>query len=121
MSINAIEINTLSKNYGDTNAISDITLNVNVGEVFGYLGPNGAGKTTTIRILLDLIRATSGSASIFGIDTRNDVQKVRAKIGYLPRDVALYENLTGKELLKYLSNLRKIVEWDYVSNLADRL
>ena len=121
MSPNAIEINALSKNYGDTNAISNITLNVNEGEVFGYLGPNGAGKTTTIRILVDLIRATSGRASIFGLDTRDGIEEVRSKIGYLPSDIALYENLTGMELLKYLSNLRKIVEWDYVSNLADRL
>ena len=78
MSPNAIEINALSKNYGDTNAISNITLNVNEGEVFGYLGPNGAGKTTTIRILVDLIRATSGRASIFGLDTRDGIEEVRS-------------------------------------------
>ena len=116
-----IETHDLCKSYGTVEALSDANLQVVAGEVFGYLGPNGAGKTTTIRTLLDLIRPTSGSASIFGMDTRRDSAEIQKRIGYLPGDVALYEKLTGREALTYSASLRGGVDWSYVVRLAERL
>ena len=83
----------LSKTYGSgakqTVALSDLNLSVNRGEIFGYLGPNGAGKTTTIRLLLDLIRPSRGSATIFGLDIRADSVEIHRRIGFLPRRAKL--------------------------------
>ena len=92
----AIEIDNLTKLYGGHRAISNINLEVREGEVFGYLGPNGAGKTTTIRTLLDFIRPSSGTASIFGLDTRTNSREIKRRVAYLPGDIMLYEKLTGR-------------------------
>ena len=83
----AIETDALTKFYGDYRAISNINLEVREGEVFGYLGPNGAGKTTTIRTLLDFIRPTSGSALIFGLNTRASSREIKRRLAYLPGDI----------------------------------
>ena len=117
----AIEIDNLTKLYGDHRAISNINLEVCEGEVFGYLGPNGAGKTTTIRTLLDFIRPSSGSASIFGLDTRANSREIKRRVAYLPGDIMLYEKLTGREALTYTANLRGGVDWRFVADLAERL
>ncbi len=117
----AIETRQLTKHYGDVEALRDLDLRVEPGEVFGFLGPNGAGKTTMIRTVLDLIRPTSGSASILGHDSHDDAVEIRNHIGYLPSDVAMYQNLTGRDTLTYFANLRGGVDWDGVRDLADRL
>jgi beta-exotoxin I transport system ATP-binding protein len=96
----------LTKRYGAARGVVDLDLDVLGGEVFGFLGPNGAGKTTTIRILLDFIRATSGRALLFGLDSRRDSRAIRRRIGYLPGELTLYESLRGTELLTFLANLR---------------
>jgi len=116
-----IETDNLTKLYGDHLAISNISLEVREGEVFGYLGPNGSGKTTTIRALLDLIRPSSGSASIFGLDTRGNSREIKRRVAYLPGDIMLYEKLTGREALTYTANLRGGVDWRFVQELAERL
>ena len=116
-----IETNNLTKHYGDHLAISNISLEVREGEVFGYLGPNGSGKTTTIRALLDLIRPSSGSASIFGLDARGNSLEIKRRVAYLPGDIMLYEKLTGQEALTYTANLRGGVDWRFVNELAERL
>jgi ABC-2 type transport system ATP-binding protein len=116
----AISTEGLTKHYGDVEALVDLDLTVGPGEVFGFLGPNGAGKTTTIRTLLDLIRPTSGRASILGMDTHESAVEIRNHVGYLPADLALYPNLTGRETLAYFANLRGGVDWGYVDHLADR-
>ena len=116
-----IETTDLCKSYGRHEAVSSINLEIREGEVFGYLGPNGAGKTTTIRTLLDFIRPTSGSASIFGLDSHRDTDEVQRRTGYLPGDIPLYEKLTGEEALLYSANLRGGVDWAYVQELAERL
>ena len=116
-----IETTDLCKSYGRHEAVSSINLEIREGEVFGYLGPNGAGKTTTIRTLLDFIRPTSGSASIFGLDSHRDTNEVRRRTGYLPGDTPLYEKLTGEEALLYSANLRGGVDWAYVQELTERL
>jgi ABC-2 type transport system ATP-binding protein len=102
----AIELRGLSKTYGNgVQAIQALDLRVEAGEVFGYLGPNGAGKSTTIRILLDLIRATGGSAALLGLDSRRAGVEARRQVGYLPGDLRLYDRLTAREQLDSLARL----------------
>jgi ABC-type sugar transport system ATPase subunit len=102
----AILTQGLAKRYGRHDALVDLDLEDRRGEVFGLIGPNGAGKTTTIRLLLDLIRPTRGSARILGLDVRRDGPAVRSRVGYLPGDLALYEDLAAEEHLAYLAALR---------------
>ena len=115
-------INTtkLTKYYGKQLGIEDVDLKVKRGEVFGYLGPNGAGKTTTIRTLLDFIRPTRGSATVFDLDIRQSSVEIHHRVGYLNGELALYNNMTGEDLLKYLGNLRGGLDWKYVRELAVR-
>jgi ABC-2 type transport system ATP-binding protein len=115
-----IKTEGLSKNYGQRLGISDVDIEVLAGEVFGYLGPNGAGKTTTIRVLLDFIRADKGRAEIFGLDAHRHVVKIHRRIGFLPGELNLYENLSGREQLLYFCNLRRHNDWPYVDELASR-
>jgi ABC-2 type transport system ATP-binding protein len=117
----AIETIGLTKHYGGVQALNDLDLVVRRGEVFGFLGPNGAGKTTMIRTILDLIRPTRGSATIVGLDSHRDSVAIRRHVGYLPSDVAMYPNLTGRDILTYFANLRGGVDWSYVDELAGRL
>ncbi len=117
----SIHTEGLTKHYGDVRALVDLDLDVRAGEVFGFLGPNGAGKTTTIRTILDEIRPTSGRASILGMDTHQDSVEIRRHIGYVPGDLAMYPNLTGRDTLTYFANLRGGVDWLYVDELVDRL
>jgi ABC-2 type transport system ATP-binding protein len=123
MMTDAIAIHTegLTKHYGDVEALVDLDLDVRVGEVFGFLGPNGAGKTTMIRTILDEIRPTAGRASILGLDTHEKPVEIRRHIGYVPGDLAMYPNLTGRDTLTYFANLRGGVDWPYVDQLANRL
>lgn len=117
----AILTEGLTKHYGDVKALVDLDLEVKRGEVFGFLGPNGAGKTTMIRTILDLIHPTSGSASILGLDTREDAVEIRNHVGYLPSDLSMYPTLTGRDMITYFANLRDGVDWRYVDALAERL
>jgi len=117
----AIHTEGLTKHYGDFPALVDLNLDVAVGEIFGFLGPNGAGKTTMIRTILDEIRPTSGHASILGMDTHLQSVEIRDHMGYVPGDLAMYPNLTGKDTLTYFANLRGGVDWGFVDSLADRL
>src|SRR5438874_4594671 len=102
----AIETRKLTKYYGSSPGIIDLDLRVEAGEVFGFLGPNGAGKTTTIRLLMDLIHPTSGHAAVFGKDVHEESVEIKAITGYLPGELALWNNLTGRQILTYLGNLR---------------
>lgn len=117
----AISTDRLTKHYGSVKALIELDLDVQPGEVFGFLGPNGAGKTTAIRTLMDEIRATSGSATIAGLDTHRDSVEIRRHLGYLPSDLTMYPNLTGKDTITYFSNLRGGVDWSIVDSIADRL
>jgi len=100
-----IDIRNLTKRYGDFTAVDDISLNVARGEIFGFLGPNGAGKTTTIRILAGLSLPTSGSVQVNGLDVTTDGVQVKSITGYIPDRPFLYEKLTGRELLQFVTNL----------------
>ncbi len=121
MSKPAILTEGLTKHYGKVEALVDLDLEIQPGEVFGYLGPNGAGKTTTIRTMMDEIRPTRGKAYILGMDTHAKAVELHAHIGYLPGDLAMYPNLTGHDLITYFANLRGGVDWGYVDELAERL
>jgi ABC-2 type transport system ATP-binding protein len=101
--------------------IKELDLQIQEGEVFGYIGPNGAGKSTTIRLLLDLIRPTSGDGKIFGLDVNNDSVEIKKEIGYLPGEVYLPEYFTGKVCLEYYRKFKKAVDQDYLKKLLDRL
>jgi ABC-2 type transport system ATP-binding protein len=117
----AIETRGLTKSYGAARGILELDLQVQSGEIFGFLGPNGAGKTTTIRLLMDLIRPTAGHASIFGKDCQADPVAIKAMTGYLPGELALWNNLTGRQTLTYLGNLRGGVPAGTIESLAERL
>ncbi|MBN2346875.1 MAG: ABC transporter ATP-binding protein [Candidatus Aminicenantes bacterium] len=111
----------LSKNYGRHLGIDGVGIEVRRGEVFGYLGPNGAGKTTTIRILMDFIRADRGKAEVFGLDCRRDSVAIRRRVGFLPGNVRLYENLSGRDYLRFLASLRAEKIGERAEELAERL
>ena len=118
----AIETVRLSKTYGGkVRALVDLDLRVERGEVFGYLGPNGAGKSTTIRLFLNLIRPTSGRASLLGFDSRSDGVSARERIGYLPGDLRLADRLTGHEQLGSFARLRSHVDATLRDELCERL
>jgi ABC-2 type transport system ATP-binding protein len=115
-----IHTEKLTKSYGSHRGIVDVDLDVSEGEVFGFLGPNGAGKTTTIRVLLDLLRPTSGKATVFGIETSADPVAIHRRIGYIPGEFALYDRLTGHQTLEYFANLRGGVDRAYQRMLIER-
>ncbi|GAB3431966.1 ABC transporter ATP-binding protein [Flindersiella endophytica] len=102
----AISVQGLSKSFGRTKALDGLDLTVSTGEVHGFLGPNGAGKTTTIRVLLGLLRADGGTASLLGGDPWNDAVALHRRLAYVPGDVTLWPNLSGGEVIDLLGRLR---------------
>jgi ABC-2 type transport system ATP-binding protein len=118
----AIMTQGLIKFYGDFQALYGVDLQVGRGEIFGFLGPNGAGKTTTIRCLLDLIRPNGGLVRVLGLDPQAEPQAVRARVGYLPGELHLDENLTVEGALRLFDALRGgVVDWDFARRVAERL
>lgn len=115
----AISIEHLSKRFGRTMAVDDLTLTVDPGEVFGFLGPNGAGKSTTIRAVLGMLRPTSGQVQIFGAAAA-DVRTAHRHLAYVPADVALWPSLTGAEILELLARLGPGIDVEYRSELIER-
>jgi len=97
----AIEVTNLTKKFGDFTAVDGVTFNIKRGEIFGFLGPNGAGKTTTIRMLLGLLRPTSGQATVLGYDVAQQTEQIRARIGYMSQRFSLYNDLTVTENLDF--------------------
>ncbi|WP_366163969.1 ABC transporter ATP-binding protein [Bacillus infantis] len=101
-----IETNSLVKRFGKFTALNEINIDVNEGEVYSFIGPNGAGKSTTIKILLGILKATSGEARLFGRDAWKDAVDIHKKIAYVPGDVNLWPNLTGGEVIDLFARLR---------------
>jgi ABC-2 type transport system ATP-binding protein len=100
-----IEVRGLTKSFGDVQALGGVDFTVNEGEIFGLLGPNGAGKTTTISIIAGLLNADSGTVRVAGMDIRKEGRRVRNMLGVVPQDIALYEELTGRENLRFWGSL----------------
>ncbi|OLZ39799.1 multidrug ABC transporter ATP-binding protein [Natrinema saccharevitans] len=118
----AIETDGLTKRYGETTAVDDLTMQVERGTVYGFLGPNGAGKTTTMRILTTLTKPTAGAASVAGRSIV-DRESVTPHIGYLPEEPPVYDELTGREQLEYAAGLRDMPEGeatDRIESLLER-
>jgi len=99
----AIEASVLVKNFGNVVALNGCSFTVREGEIFGLIGPNGAGKTTTLRIVGTLIKPTSGSVEVFGVDAIGDPDKIREMISYLPEEAGAYQNLSGNEYLRFMA------------------
>ncbi|MEU0001276.1 ABC transporter ATP-binding protein [Streptomyces microflavus] len=118
---NVIELRELTKTYGSRRGLTGLSLDVVEGEVFGFLGPNGAGKSTTIRLLLDLIRPTGGSASVLGLDPRSDGVELRRRVGYLAGDFVCDGRQNVRRYLRFLAQLRGGVPQARIDDLADRL
>ena len=117
-----ISTRDLTVYYGTHRGIVGVNLEVHRGEVFGFLGPNGAGKTTTQRVLLDIIRPTSGSATMFGLDCRKEGKQIRKRIGYLPGELKLYDHLTGSSYLNMIGSLgEKKPDRAYKRSLCERM
>jgi ABC-2 type transport system ATP-binding protein len=117
-----IQTKNLTKYYGKSRGIENLTFEVNKGEIYGLLGPNGAGKTTTIRVLLDFIRRTSGEAQVFGLDVKQNTTEIRRRTSYLPGDLGFYENKTARRNLEFLLKLyKKPVPNRRIEELAERI
>ncbi|MGC7095262.1 ATP-binding cassette domain-containing protein [Amycolatopsis lurida] len=119
MSADAIRTQGLTKRFRTTTAVSDLSVSVPAGEVFGFLGPNGAGKSTTIRMLLGLIRPSAGTATIFGDDAA-DVRRAHRHLAHVPADVALWPNLTGAEILALVGRIGPEPDVVYRASLIER-
>ncbi|NBC72929.1 ATP-binding cassette domain-containing protein [Paenibacillus sacheonensis] len=116
-----VDIERLSKTYGKSRGIKDITFSIEEGEVFGFIGPNGAGKSTTIRTLLNIIFPTSGSARIFGKDIVAHSKEIREGIGYLPSEVFYYDDMKVIDLLRFSASFHRCRNEKRIAELAERL
>jgi ABC-2 type transport system ATP-binding protein len=117
----AIATHALTKDYGAHRGIFDLDLTVERGEVFGFLGPNGAGKTTTIKLLMGMIHATRGRATIFGLECERDAVAVKRRVGYVPGEAPSFGGWRGSEVVAYVAGLRGDVSDTTVARLAKRL
>ena len=119
----SIEVQALSKQYGDQKAVDDISFQVRKGEILGFLGPNGAGKSTTLKILTGFLPQTSGKAKVCGLDTREDAQDVRRRVGYLPEHNPLYTDMYVREFLEFCARLypEKKITRRRIQEIIDRV
>ncbi len=116
-----IEVDSLTKRYGSKRGITNVSFQVEEGEVFGFLGPNGAGKTTTIRLLMALLRADAGTARIAGLDCWQKSVEIKRLIGYVPGEPAFDPNMTGGQILEYFGHLRGGIDQAHLKQLIKRL
>ncbi|MCK4872817.1 MAG: ABC transporter ATP-binding protein [Phycisphaerales bacterium] len=115
-----ITLDNMTRCYGSNVAVNSLSLDVPEGSLFGFLGPNGGGKTTTIRVLLGLLRATSGAASIFGLNVWKHSPRIKADVGYLPGDLRLYPWLTGHQAIRMVAGIRGMTLEKPGRSLAER-
>ena len=117
-----IKTQGLIKSYGNVQALFGVDLEVKQGEVFGFLGPNGAGKTTTIRCMLDLIHPQGGTIRVLGLNPQAESEAIKARVGYLPGELHLDENMTARQVFRHFNRLRgNRSNWDFIQELSDRL
>lgn len=117
----AISICNLTKNYGKHRGVSNLSLQVEQGDIFGFLGPNGAGKSTTIRCLLGLIQFEEGSAEIFGMDVKNRKNEILREIGYMPSEAMFYPSMRVKDVIRFAADMRKADCREEAEMLCERL
>src|SRR5215467_3049272 len=110
----------LTKDYGSFRALDALDLTLEPGEVFGLLGPNGSGKTTALRLMLGFLKPTAGRAAIAGHDCWHDGVAARRQVAYLPGELRLYENMTGRQLIQFLTRLRGLRDGNDLGRLATR-
>lgn len=115
-----IEVKKLSKIYTNGKGIFELDFKVSEGEAFGFLGPNGAGKTTTIRNLLGFTNPTSGSCSINGLDCRKSAAEIQKTLGYVPGEISFFDNMTGMQFMKFISDMRGINDAKRRDSLIER-
>ncbi|MGH7765249.1 MAG: ABC transporter ATP-binding protein [Candidatus Dormibacteraceae bacterium] len=120
MTLAAIRTSKLSRDYGLGRGLFDLDLEVRPQEIFGYLGPSGSGKTTTIRLLMGMIRPTSGSSHVFGLNCERDSPAVKRKVGYLPGRMPEFGSMRGKEVVAYLGGMRGGAHPRFVHSIAER-
>ena len=116
-----IRCEDVTKRFGTTEALGGVDLVVEAGDVFGYLGPNGAGKTTTLRLVMGMIRPTSGRVEVFGLDAWRDRSAIHRRVGYVSGDVALYDRLTGQDHVDFVGHLQGLGRPPEAGALAERL
>ena len=116
----AIRCDQLTKKFGNVIALDDLSLKIEAGRVVGYLGPNGAGKTTTLRLLLGLIKPTSGSAQIFGMDVQKEKIAIHSQLSYVPGDNVLWPEISGMQTLELLGNLHGGTDIGYRDELIEK-
>lgn len=116
-----IEIQDLTKDYGNNKGVFDLNFSIEEGDIFGYLGPNGAGKTTTIRHLMGFLNPDKGSTRVLGFDARTQSEKIQKSVGYLPGEIAFFENMTGLEFLKFMAKMREMKDLSRMSHFVERL
>ncbi|HLD93405.1 MAG TPA: ABC transporter ATP-binding protein [Anaerolineales bacterium] len=121
MANTVIDVDKLTKNFGDFVAVNQVSFEVNEKEVVGYLGPNGSGKTTTIRMLLGLLLPTAGKAHVLSWDIQREPEKVRRQVGYMSQKFALYDELTAWENLAFYAGVYGVSEEKYLHKVLDRL
>lgn len=117
---NIIEITKLTKDYGNQKGIFDVTISVGKGEIYGFLGPNGAGKSTTIRHLMGFIRPDGGSCKLFGMDCFERAADIHKKLGYLAGEIAYMDDMTGRELLRFMAQLKGLKDQGRMQELVER-
>lgn len=115
-----IKINNLTKKFGNFTALDNLNLSVKAGEIYGFIGPNGAGKSTTIRIILGLLKPTSGSVNVFGLEAFNNPKEIHKRIAYVPAEANLWGNLTGGEVIDILLKMSNIENNELKENLIQR-
>lgn len=119
--MSTIEVNKITKDYGQNKGVFDVSFQVNKGEVVGFLGPNGSGKTTTIRQLMGFIKPDKGSVRIEGLDCFEQVDKVQAKVGYLPGEIAFMDEMSGLEFIAFVAKMRNMKDMGKAHDLISFL
>jgi len=114
-----IEVQNLTKDYGNGKGVFNLSLTINQGEVFGFLGPNGAGKTTTIRNLMGFIKPTSGKCTIQGLDCTLKREDVMLKVGYIPGEIAFFDSIRGDQFIQFMAEMRKLKDLSYCHEILD--
>ncbi len=117
--MNALKVHNLTKFYGDFQALKDVSLEVDAGEIFGFIGPNGAGKSTTIRAVLGLLKPSKGTTSVLGLDSQKESKSVLERIGYLPSEVHYYDEMNSDQLLNYSARFYRNADASRITELAD--